>query len=135
MAYKVEVCIEIACCDCCVCKVAVLGFCKERVILVSAFSTISASVRITDEFDVSFLAAVGLEDITFSNEGVYCETSLLAFGPLLEDHFVLSLSESLCQYNDCILCCNEEFAVCLRSHRLVNPEVEPAVLCIRTFHC
>ena len=44
VAYEVEVCIEIARCDCCVCKVAVLGLSKERIILVSAFSTISASV-------------------------------------------------------------------------------------------
>ena len=83
---------------------------------------------------MSFLASVRLKNLTFCKEGMYCETSLLAFGSLLEDHFVLSLSESLGQYDHSIFRGYKELTVCFRPHRLVNPEVEPAVLCIRTFH-
>ena len=77
-----------------------------------------------------FLSAVCLKDIPFAQERVDRELSLLAFGPLLENHFMLSFAESFCQHYHSVLSCHHELSVRLWSHLLVHPQVEPAVLCV-----
>ena len=68
MANEVEVCIEITRCDSCICEVAVLSLGKEWIVLIAALSAVSACIRVTDEFDVSFLASVCLKDLAFAYE-------------------------------------------------------------------
>ena len=128
VAYKVEVSSEIACCDGCICKVAVLCLREERIVLVRTLCAVAASVRVAYELDVSALASCSLEDLAFADEGVNCEFSLLAFSSLLKDDFVLTLAKSLSQNDESVFCSNKELSVSCRCHLLVSPEVEPAVL-------
>ena len=96
MAYKVEVGIEITCCDSCICEVAVFCLSKERICFVGAFSTVATSIRVPDKFNVSVFTAGSLKNLAFADKGTYSQGSLVALCSFLKDDFVCSFLESLC---------------------------------------
>ena len=121
MAYKVEVGVEEACSDGCICEVAVFCLGEERIAFVAALCSVSACIGVADELYMSILSSVSLEDFSFAAERMNCETALLSLCALLKGHLVLTISKSFREHYESVFCSDEELSVCFWAHFLVNP--------------